>query len=136
MQVLGMSVVTLVFAGLGFLSPLHRGSILQAMLLLFTAMGSIAGYTSARFYKMFKGEDWKKTTLMTAFLYPGVVFCIFFFLNFFIWGVKSSGAVPFTTMFALLVLWFGISVPLVFLGAYLGFRRETIELPVRVNKVP
>ena len=33
-------------------------------------------------------------------------------------GMKSSGAVPFTTIFALLVLWFGISVPLVFLEAY------------------
>merc|ERR1719261_919741 len=46
MQVLGMSVVTLIFAGMGFLSPVHRGSILQAMLLLFTFMGSLAGYTS------------------------------------------------------------------------------------------
>lgn len=39
-------------------------------------------------------------------------------------------------MFALLVLWFGISVPLVFLGSYFGFRREAIELPVRTNHVP
>uniref|UniRef100_A0A6V7QQH7 Transmembrane 9 superfamily member n=1 Tax=Ananas comosus var. bracteatus TaxID=296719 RepID=A0A6V7QQH7_ANACO len=31
-------------------------------------------------------------------------------------GEKSSGAVPFGTMFALVLLWFGISVPLVFLA--------------------
>merc|ERR1711887_102987 len=99
-------------------------------------MGVFAGYASARLYKVWNGTDWKMTTLLTAFLYPGIFFVIFFILNLFIWGKKSSGAVPFTTMFALLVLWFGISVPLVFLGAYLGFRRETIELPVRVNKVP
>lgn len=61
---------------------------------------------------------------------------IFFVLNLFIWGQKSSGAVPFTTMFAVLVLWFGISVPLCFLGSYFGFRREAIELPVRTNHVP
>merc|ERR1711924_239993 len=61
---------------------------------------------------------------------------IFFVLNLFIWGQKSSGAVPFTTMFALLALWFGISVPLVFLGAYFGFRKVTIELPVRTNQIP
>merc|ERR1739848_608888 len=85
---------------------------------------------------MFNGQDWKMTTLLTAFWFPGVVFIIFFIVNLFIWYTGSSGAVPFTTMFALLLLWFGISVPLVFLGAYLGFRRETIELPVRVNKVP
>merc|ERR1711957_669522 len=60
----------------------------------------------------------------------------FFILNFFVWGEKSSGAVPFTTMFALLVLWFGISVPLVFLGAYFGYRKDAISLPVRTNQIP
>merc|ERR1719363_9434 len=69
-------------------------------------------------------------------LYPGIIFMIFFVLDLFIWGQKSSGAVPFTTMFALLVLWFGISVPLVFLGSYCGFRKDAIEVPVRTNQIP
>merc|ERR1712084_189444 len=68
--------------------------------------------------------------------FPGVVFVIFFVLNLLIWGQESSGAVPFTTMFALLVLWFGISVPLVFLGSYFGFRRDAMSLPVRTNQIP
>merc|ERR1719436_1558390 len=123
MQILGMSGVTLVFALFGFLSPAHRGALLQSMMLLFTFMGIFAGYTTARFYKLYGGDDWKMATLLLAFLYPGIMFTVFFILNLFIWGEKSSGAVPFTTMFALLVLWFGISVPLVFLGSYFGFRR-------------
>merc|ERR1712151_379586 len=106
------------------------------MMLLFTFMGVFAGYVSSRLYKVFLGTDWKQTTLLTAFFYPGIFFLIFFILNLFIWGQKSSGAVPFTTMFALLVLWFGISVPLVFLGSYFGFRKAAIELPVRTNQVP
>merc|ERR1711879_601865 len=135
-QLLVCCFVTLVFSAIGFLSPVHRGSILQGMLLLFTFAGILAGYCSARFYKMWKGEDWKKTTLLTAFLYPGTVFVIFFILNLFIWGTKSSGAVPFTTMFALLVLWFGISVPLVFLGAFFGYKKAPVSLPVRTNQIP
>merc|ERR1719316_2398482 len=95
----------------------------------------VAGYTAARFCKLFDGDDWKLTTLLTACLYPGLFFLIFFVLNLFIWGEKSSGAVPFTTMFAILTLWFGISVPLVYLGSYSGFRRDAIELPVRTNQV-
>merc|ERR1719284_1716479 len=133
MQILGMSVVTLVFALFGFLSPAHRGGLLQSMMLLFTFMGIFAGYASSRLYKVFNGDDWKLTTLLTAFLYPGIFFIVFFILNLFIWGEKSSGAVPFTTMFALLVLWFGISVPLVYLGSYFGFKKEAIELPVSVR---
>jgi len=136
MQIMGMSVVTLIFALLGFLSPAHRGGLLQSMMLLFTFMGVLAGYTTARFYKIFGQDDWKTATLLLAFFYPGIMFLVFFILNLLIWGQKSSGAVPFTTMFALLVLWFGISVPLVFLGSYFGFRKEAIELPVRTNQVP
>ena len=69
-------------------------------------------------------------------MFPGIVFVIFFVLNLFIWGEKSSGAVPFGTMFALLVLWFGISVPLAFAGSYLGYKRDAIEYPTKTNLIP
>merc|ERR1719424_2373536 len=135
MQILGMALVILIFALFGLLSPGPPGGLLQCMMLLFTFMGALAGYTAARFCKLFDGDDWKLTTLLTACVYPGLFFFVFFILNLFIWGQKSSGAVPFTTMFALLVLWFGISVPLVYLGSYSGFRKAAIELPVRTNQV-
>lgn len=71
-------------------------------------------------YKSLRGAQWTTLTLLTAFLYPGMVFFIFFFLNFFIWGRGSSAAVPFGTIVALISMWFCISVPLVFLGAFFG----------------
>ncbi|PKA63920.1 hypothetical protein AXF42_Ash004930 [Apostasia shenzhenica] len=135
-QFFGMLVVTMMFAVLGFLSPSNRGGLMTAMLLLWVFMGIFAGYSSARLYKMFKGSEWKKVALQTAFTFPGIVFAIFFVLNALIWGEKSSGAVPFTTMFALVLLWFGISVPLVFVGAYIGFKKPTFEDPVKTNKIP
>ncbi|KAG2585651.1 hypothetical protein PVAP13_6KG404600 [Panicum virgatum] len=135
-QFFGMLLVTMIFAVLGFLSPSNRGGLMTAMLLTWVLMGLFAGYASSRFYKMFKGSQWKSITLRTAFLFPGIAFGIFFFLNALIWGEKSSGAVPFTTMFALVLLWFGISVPLVFVGSYLGFKQPAIEAPVKTNKIP
>ncbi|XP_010904776.1 transmembrane 9 superfamily member 7 isoform X2 [Elaeis guineensis] len=135
-QFFGMTLVTMMFALLGFLSPSNRGGLMTAMVLLWVFMGLFAGYSSARLYKMFKGTEWKKITLKTAFMFPGIVFTIFFVLNALIWGEKSSGAVPFGTMFALVFLWFGISVPLVFVGSYLGFKKPAIEDPVKTNKIP
>merc|ERR1739848_368415 len=99
-------------------------------------MGVLAGFTSARFYKVMGGENWGISTLFTAITYPGTCFLVFFVLDMMIWGQRSLGAVPFTTMFAILVLWFGISVPLVFLGSYFGFRKEAISVPVRTNQIP
>ncbi|KAK9802909.1 hypothetical protein WJX73_005351 [Symbiochloris irregularis] len=135
-QLISMAVVTMMFAVLGFLSPANRGGLMTAVLLLFVFMGVFAGYSSARLYKTFKGEQWKKTTLQTALLFPGTVFAIFLALNFLVWGQKSSGAVPFGTLFALCFLWFGISVPLVFVGSYFGYKKPAPEDPVRTNKIP
>ncbi|KAL3687669.1 hypothetical protein R1sor_013978 [Riccia sorocarpa] len=135
-QFFGMTLVTMIFAVLGFLSPANRGGLMTAMLLLWVFMGLFAGYSSARLYKMFKGTEWKLTTLKTAFMFPGLIFVVFFFLNALIWEEKSSGAVPFGTMFALVFLWFCISVPLVFIGSYFGWKKPSIEDPVRTNKIP
>ncbi|KAL6985156.1 Transmembrane 9 superfamily member 8 [Sarracenia purpurea var. burkii] len=135
-QFFGMILVTMIFAILGFLSPSNRGGLMTAMLLLWVFMGLFAGYSSARLYKMFKGTEWKKIALRTAFMFPATVFGIFFVLNAIIWGQKSSGAVPFGTMFALVFLWFGISLPLVFVGSYVGFRKPAMEDPVKTNKIP
>ncbi|ONK76558.1 uncharacterized protein A4U43_C03F29520 [Asparagus officinalis] len=131
-----MAVVTMIFALLGFLSPSNRGGLMTAMVLLWVFMGLFAGYSSARLFKMFKGTEWKKITLKTALMFPAIVFSIFFVLNALIWGEKSSGAVPFGTMFALVFLWFGISVPLVFAGSFLGFKKPPVEDPVKTNKIP
>ena len=95
-----------------------------------------AGYSSAFLHKTLKGQDWKRNIILTSCLLPGTIFGVSFVLNFFVWGEKSSSAVPFGTMFALLVLWLGISVPLVFLGAYFGYRRKPPDLPVRINQIP
>ncbi|KAG6475979.1 hypothetical protein ZIOFF_062243 [Zingiber officinale] len=135
-QFFGMLLVTMLFAVLGFLSPSNRGGLMTAMLLLWVFMGLFAGYSSGSLYKMFKGTEWKTITLRTAFTFPGIAFAIFFVLNVLIWGEKSSGAVPFSTMFALVLLWFGISVPLVFVGSYLGFMKPAPEDPVKTNKIP
>jgi len=135
-QVLGMAVITMAFAVFGFLSPSNRGGLMSALLVLFVLMGFVAGYVSAVMYKVFNGSEWKLTTLKTAIMFPGIVAAIFFTLNIFIWGEKSSGAVPFTTLFILLLMWFGISVPLVFLGAYFGYKRPQLSYPTKTNLIP
>ena len=135
-QLLGMTFVTMLFAVLGFLSPANRGGLMTAMLLLFVLMGIFAGYFSGRLFKMFQLTDWKLNTLSTAFMFPGVCFVSFFLLNLLVWGQKSSGAAPFGTLCALTLLWFGISVPLVFVGSYFGYKKAAPEQPVRTNKIP
>ncbi|XP_059471413.1 transmembrane 9 superfamily member 4 [Neocloeon triangulifer] len=135
-QIFLMALITIFFAMLGMLSPASRGALATAAIFCYVFMGLIAGYFSARVYKTMKGKEWKRAAFLTATLYPGIVFCTCFFLNFFIWGKHSSGAVPFPTMLALLCLWFCISLPLVYLGYYFGFRKQPFQHPVRTNQIP
>ncbi|EDV33119.1 uncharacterized protein Dana_GF23049 [Drosophila ananassae] len=135
-QIFFMALITIFFAMLGMLSPSSRGALMTSGIFMYVFMGTIAGYYAARLYKTMKGREWKRAAFLTATLYPGIVFGTGFILNFFIWDKSSSGAVPFTTMISLLLLWFGISVPLVYLGFYLGYRKQPYQHPVRTNMIP
>ena len=136
MQLFCMLFTTLSFALLGLLSPANRGSLITVFILLFVFMGSFGGYYSSTVYKMFRGIQWKQNTLMTAFFYPGVVFSIIFILNVVLLVEGSSGAIPFGSFFTLLFLWSCVSVPLVFLGSFFGYKKETTTFPVRTNQIP
>ncbi|KAI8834780.1 hypothetical protein BJ741DRAFT_609158 [Chytriomyces cf. hyalinus JEL632] len=135
-QIFMMSSVTLLFAILGFLSPSSRGALSTVTIIFYICFGGVAGYVSARLYKMMQGEFWQRNVALTALLIPGVVFLIFVTLNFFLIHAGSSAAVPFTTMLALIALWFLISTPLCIVGAYFGFKQPAIENPVKTNQIP
>jgi transmembrane 9 superfamily protein 2/4 len=136
MQLLVCTCILVFFAAAGFLSPARRGAMMMAMLLIFVAMGMTAGYSSSRSFKMFKGSAWKQNTLYTALIFPGVAFGICFILNLFVWAEGSSRAVPFGSLVVVMLLWFGVSTPLVYVGAYFGFAKESPKFPVQVNRIP
>lgn len=131
-----MTALTLCFAVAGLLSPANRGSLLTALLMLFVFMGAAGGYSTARLYKSFRGLEWLKCTFVTAFAFPSVVFSVFLAIDVALTLLKSSAAVPLSTLLALVALWFGVSAPLVVSGAYLGFKQDLKPCPVRTNQIP
>jgi transmembrane 9 superfamily member 2/4 len=135
-QLFIMTGLTLVFALLGFLSPSNRGFLATVILLLYTIFGFVGGYVSSRAYKTFGGEGWKLNIILTPILVPVIVFTTFFFLNLWVWAKGSSGAVPFTTMIAIVAIWFIISVPLSAVGSWLAFKQPAVPTPTKVNQIP
>jgi len=134
-QLLAMTCIAMGCALLGLVSPSNRGGLLTSLLLIFVFMGSFAGYASARVYKLLQGKDWKQCTLLAATFYPGIVGFIFLSINTFVTMQGSSTAAPITTLLSVIFLWFGVSTPLVFIGAYFGFKKEAITTPVRTNQI-
>eukprot|EP00560_Eucampia_antarctica_P001193 CAMPEP_0197833196 /NCGR_PEP_ID=MMETSP1437-20131217/18162_1 /TAXON_ID=49252 ORGANISM="Eucampia antarctica, Strain CCMP1452" /NCGR_SAMPLE_ID=MMETSP1437 /ASSEMBLY_ACC=CAM_ASM_001096 /LENGTH=510 /DNA_ID=CAMNT_0043437101 /DNA_START=216 /DNA_END=1745 /DNA_ORIENTATION=+ len=135
-QISCMTLITVIFSAVGFIHPSNRGALLMAILLLYVLMGSVNGYITARLYKTFKGKAWQRATTTTALAFPGICFAVFFAMNILALTQHSTDAVPFTSILLLLVLWFGISTPLVFLGSYFGYKQDAIEFPVNTSNIP
>eukprot|EP00750_Incisomonas_marina_P019512 INCI3477.1.p1 GENE.INCI3477.1~~INCI3477.1.p1 ORF type:complete len:669 (+),score=115.62 INCI3477.1:147-2153(+) len=135
-QLFLMAVALLIFSAVGFLSPANRGSLMIACVAFFVMLSSVGGYAAAVTYKMFDGEHWHRCTVATALSFPGLSFTIFFIVNTALWAMHSAGAVPFGSMFAIVAMWLGISLPLTFVGAYLGYQRDKIEPTTAVVGAP
>jgi len=136
MHLVCMCAVTLVFALFGLLSPSNRGSLATVLLILWTLFGCVSGYVSARVYAALGGEDWKANVVFTATLFPAVVFSFIGMLNLILVFAGASGAVPFGTILAVLLLWFLLAVPLSVGGYFYGMKHGGFSYPVRVNQIP
>lgn len=136
-QLVFMASGLLVLGCIGFLSPSMRGGFASVGMGLFILGGAFAGYAAGRTYKTLGGERWKVNTLMTAGLVPGLVFGTVFLLNLLAWSQASSTALPFTTLLAIFALWIVFQLPLVYIGAYVGFvRHGSYAVPIRPNAIP
>ena len=89
-----------------------KGQTLTLLLLLYVFSGSIAGYFSARCYKLLGGKDWKTNTICTAMFFPGCLVCLFTMLNVGLAVEGAGSAVNFTTILAVFLLWGAVSTPL------------------------
>eukprot|EP00557_Chaetoceros_sp_GSL56_P010206 CAMPEP_0176482232 /NCGR_PEP_ID=MMETSP0200_2-20121128/3264_1 /TAXON_ID=947934 /ORGANISM="Chaetoceros sp., Strain GSL56" /LENGTH=609 /DNA_ID=CAMNT_0017878531 /DNA_START=277 /DNA_END=2103 /DNA_ORIENTATION=+ len=128
---------TLLASALRLLNPMRKGQTLSYIVMLYVLSGSVAGYGSARLYKFFNGKAWKRTTLLTATAFPGVLFTLFVALNFFLHLAlgKASAAVSFWTMLLMFVLWVCVSAPLVYIGAFFGYKASKIEVPTKSTQI-
>jgi transmembrane 9 superfamily member 2/4 len=123
------------FAAIGFLSPARRGSLINAFLALYVLSGIVAGYTSSRLYKAFRGRQWQYCTVVTALLFPGIAFGTFCFFNIILFFLHSSASAPFLDIIIVAALWCCVSVPLVFVGAYFGYKQEALEFPTETSTI-
>lgn len=135
-QLFCMTLVTIVFALFGLLSPSNRGALSTFMFILFIFFSIVSSYVSGYLYRFFGGENWKLNMILTPTLVPGVLFVIIVFLNFFLISAGSSGAIPAGTMLAIVLIWFAISLPLSVLGSILQSKKSILSVPVRTNQIP
>lgn len=137
MQLVFMAVGLLILSCLGVLNPSFRGGFVSVGVGLFVFAGLFSGYFSGRVYQTFGGQNWRKNTLVTAMLFPGLLFGLVFILNLFVWAQASSTALPFSTLIGMMMLWLCIQVPLVYVGSWYGYiKAGPWEHPTKTTAIP
>ncbi|KAK2739199.1 hypothetical protein FQN57_006642 [Myotisia sp. PD_48] len=135
-QLLFMAAGLLILSCLGVLNPSYRGGFVSVGVGLYIFAGIFSGYFSGRLYKTFGGQNWRRNTLITALLFPGLVFANVFVLNLFVWAQASSTALPFGTLISLACLWLLVQVPLVHAGGWVGYQKaKAWNHPTRTNAI-
>lgn len=137
MQLIFMTFGLLLLSSLGILNPSFRGGFVSVGIGLFVLAGVFSGYFSGRVYKTFGGLNWRRNTLVTALLFPGLLFGLIFVLNLFVWAQGSSTALPFSSVLGIVILWLCVQLPLVYVGSWYGFVRSTpLEHPTKTTSIP
>ena len=137
MQLVFMAAGLVLLSCFGILNPSFRGGYISVGIALFVVAGSFSGYFSARVYRTFGGQTWQKNAIVTATLFPGLVFTTVFVLNLFVWAQASSTALPFGTLVALVALWLLVQLPLVYVGSWYGYvKGGSWQHPIKATVIP
>eukprot|EP00523_Entomoneis_sp_CCMP467_P007676 CAMPEP_0168730774 /NCGR_PEP_ID=MMETSP0724-20121128/6905_1 /TAXON_ID=265536 /ORGANISM="Amphiprora sp., Strain CCMP467" /LENGTH=671 /DNA_ID=CAMNT_0008777725 /DNA_START=26 /DNA_END=2042 /DNA_ORIENTATION=+ len=121
-------------------SQAKTGSIIEGGLVMYSIASVLAGYVSARMHKtLFKpatASRRNQCTRLAAILVPVVVFGAFMFLQAWLCSSRSTACVPPLEVLILVGIWSCVQVPLVYLGAYMGFRKNCGKFPTRTLTTP
>lgn len=73
--------------------------------------------------------------MLTSMIFPCFVFIIILIINFANWLEQSSNALSFPSIIVLILFYCFLSVPNVWLGSFIGFKKPTIKNPGKINKL-
>jgi len=127
--------LTLLMSQTHLINPMMKGRALSNIIMTYVFSGTVSGYVSARIFKFTGGKNWKLNTIYTAASFPGILMALFLCLNIFLTLYGSAKSVRIFTIIAAFCLWLGVASPLVFVGSFIGFKRDPISVPTRTNQI-
>lgn len=131
-----MLVILLTLAVAGAFSLARRGSIVAACIILYVLVAFVGGYISGRLYKQLRGASWVWNVMLCLAVVPAPLAATFTVLNSTALAKASAAALPFSTIFAVVMLFVLVAFPLTVLGGIAGHNSREFEPPCRTSKVP
>ena len=135
-QLFSMFFLVLTLGTFGYLNPEKRGKILSLFIICYVLMGAGGGYISSDVYRIMGGKDWLKMSLLTAVLFPGILFLVYLIVNILLFFEKPSIGLNLYDLGSFFFLWVFCTLPLILIGTFLGMKSKKVKLPCKVNKIP
>lgn len=136
MHLFVMLIILLTMAVAGTFSLARRGSIVAACIILYVLVAFVGGYMSGRLYKQLRGSTWVWNVMLNLAVVPVPLIATFTVLNSTAVAKSSAAALPFSTIFAVVMLFLLVAFPLTVLGGIAGHNSREFEPPCRTSKVP
>ena len=132
---LTMFIILFLFS-FGILYPEKRINILKLGIFIFCLMGVPGGYISATIYKFFGGAHWQKNAILTATLFPGILFFGYTIINIILKMKNIEVGLNLSDIIYLFCLWIFFTFPLILIGHFLGVKLTKINIKNKINTVP
>ena len=134
-QITAGSIMTLVFAALGYVSTEYRGAFLTMFLIAFILLGYLNGFVTARLLKAFRIARWSHVAKSAVYM-PGILLVIYLPLNIIQAYKAAANELGVRDALVLVGCWLFVSAPLVYLGALRAFRKPALRFASAVNPIP
>ena len=136
-QFLTLAVGIIVMACFDLFNIHNHGSMATAGVLLYALTSCISGYVSSRFFRALDGQRWAWNIVLTSSLFSLPFFTVWSVVNTVAWYNQSTQALPFTTIFLLMLVWLLGGFPLTVLGGITGRNHgDVFNAPCRTKNIP
>lgn len=128
------------------------GKSLSYSVLLFISFSGLSGFISYYFFYTFslgtksvnflnekeevlenERPRWLRVSFSSGVMLSGFLLCVILFLNFFVWAMESSNALPFGTIVVLISVYHFCEIPLSLIGGYCAYLY--LERQKRMNEI-
>ena len=119
-----------------YMSQSNKLNILNSGIISFLILGFPGGYTSTKLYRHFGGQNWVKISLLTSFIFPGVIIVIHIIINVTLIIEKSNAAMDLKNIISLFSFWLLLYIPSTLIGSFFAAKEKKKTQDFTINAIP
>lgn len=119
-----------------YMSQSNKLNIFNSGIISFLILGFPGGYVSTKLYRYFGGQHWVRISLLTSFIFPGIIIFIHIIINITLIIEKSNAAMDIKNIISLFGFWLIFYIPSTLIGSFLAVKEKKKSQDFNINAIP